>query len=76
MAAEHYSVTKSMVLSNKHVFVEKPFVLDVEEAEELIQLSEILRIRKKRNSFYQLFLELSKITVILKEMRRKLQFLS
>lgn len=36
----HYEMTKKALLRGKHVFLEKPFCLDVREAEELIALAE------------------------------------
>jgi len=36
----HYSMTKKALLHDKHVFLEKPFCLDINEAEELITLAE------------------------------------
>ena len=38
--ATHYEVAKKALLANKHIFVEKPFTLDLEEAYELINLAE------------------------------------
>lgn len=35
----HYEMTKKALLKGKHVFVEKPFCLDVEQAEELVALA-------------------------------------
>lgn len=40
---EHYETTKKMLLNDKHTFVEKPFVLNIEQAKELIDIA------KKRN---------------------------
>lgn len=39
-AATHYQLAKEALLAKKHVYVEKPLALHVEEAEELISLSE------------------------------------
>ena len=39
-APTHYRLAKSALQANKDVYVEKPFVLDVTEAEELIKLAE------------------------------------
>ncbi len=39
-APTHYSLAKRALLANKDVYVEKPFVLDVAEAKELIKLAE------------------------------------
>ena len=39
-ASTHYELTKKALLSNKHVFVEKPFTLDIEQAIELQKLAE------------------------------------
>jgi len=39
-AAEHYAMAKRALLAGKHVFVEKPLALKVEEASELVALSE------------------------------------
>ena len=38
-AASHYALCKVALLAGKDVYVEKPFVLEVSEAEELIQLA-------------------------------------
>jgi len=38
--ATHYAVAKKALLSNKHIFVEKPFTLNLEDAYELIELAE------------------------------------
>lgn len=35
----HYEMTKTALLNNKHVFLEKPFCLNVREAEELVELA-------------------------------------
>lgn len=35
----HYAMTKKALLSNKHVFLEKPFCLNIKQAEELISLA-------------------------------------
>ena len=35
----HYEMTKKALLHDKHVFLEKPFTLDLQEAEELIELA-------------------------------------
>jgi predicted dehydrogenase len=40
----HYEMTKKALLHNKHVFLEKPFCLDIKQAKELISLAE----RKKK----------------------------
>ena len=39
-AESHYQLTKKALLAGKHVFVEKPLSLTVEEGEELVQLAE------------------------------------
>ncbi len=39
-AVTHYEVAKKSLLAGKHVFVEKPLALKVEEAEELIKLAD------------------------------------
>jgi len=36
----HYEVAKQALLNNKHIFVEKPFTLNLEDAYELIELAE------------------------------------
>jgi len=36
----HYSLTKEALEAGKHVFLEKPFCLDIEEGEELIEIAE------------------------------------
>ena len=36
----HYEMTKKALLRGKHVFLEKPFCLDIKQAEELINLAE------------------------------------
>jgi predicted dehydrogenase len=38
-AETHYKMAKKALLSGKHVFVEKPLTLEVEKAEELIQIA-------------------------------------
>lgn len=38
--ASHFSLAKSALLSGKHVIVEKPFTVNVAEADELIELAE------------------------------------
>ncbi|HBE40847.1 MAG TPA: hypothetical protein DDW27_06510, partial [Bacteroidales bacterium] len=35
----HYDMTKMALLNNKHVFLEKPFCLDIQQGEELINLA-------------------------------------
>jgi len=35
----HYEMARNALLHNKHVFLEKPFTLDIKEAEELIDLA-------------------------------------
>jgi scyllo-inositol 2-dehydrogenase (NADP+) len=37
--AEHYHQTKTALLNNKHVIVEKPFVTDIRKGKELIELA-------------------------------------
>ncbi len=39
-AETHYTIAREVLLTGKNVFVEKPFVLDEEEAEELTNLAE------------------------------------
>jgi UDP-2-acetamido-3-amino-2,3-dideoxy-glucuronate N-acetyltransferase len=39
-AESHYELTKKALLAGKHVFVEKPLALTVDEGEELVQLAE------------------------------------
>ncbi len=39
-AESHYQLTKKALLAGKHVFVEKPLSLTVDEGEELVQLAE------------------------------------
>jgi UDP-2-acetamido-3-amino-2,3-dideoxy-glucuronate N-acetyltransferase len=39
-AASHYELAKEALGANKHVFVEKPLALRVEEAEELVELAQ------------------------------------
>ena len=39
-AESHYELTKKALLAGKHVFVEKPLSLTVDEGEELVQLAE------------------------------------
>jgi len=38
--ATHYRIAKDVLLSGKHLFVEKPITLNIKEAEELIEISE------------------------------------
>jgi len=38
--ATHYKIAKKALLANKHIFVEKPFTLNLEDAYELIELAE------------------------------------
>jgi predicted dehydrogenase len=35
----HYEMTKTALLNDRHVFVEKPFCLDISQAEELVNLA-------------------------------------
>jgi dTDP-4-amino-4,6-dideoxy-D-glucose ammonia-lyase len=39
MASQHYTATRELLLANKHVLVEKPFVLCAEQARELVELA-------------------------------------
>lgn len=39
-AETHYTIAREVLLTGKHVFVEKPFVLDEEEAKDLTNLAE------------------------------------
>ena len=39
-AESHYQLTRKALLAGKHVFVEKPLSLTVEEGEELVELAE------------------------------------
>jgi len=39
-AKSHYELAKSVLMAHRHLFVEKPLALKVEEAEELIKLAE------------------------------------
>jgi UDP-2-acetamido-3-amino-2,3-dideoxy-glucuronate N-acetyltransferase len=39
-AESHYELAKKSLLAGKHVFVEKPLSLEIEEAEELIEIAE------------------------------------
>jgi predicted dehydrogenase len=41
----HYEVTRAALLAGKHVYSEKPFVTDMEEARELVALAESLGLR-------------------------------
>lgn len=43
-AVTHYTLTKELLLNNKHILVEKPIAMNIAEAEELIRLS----IKKRR----------------------------
>ena len=38
-AVTHYEIAKKALMSNKHVFVEKPLALNVKEAEDLVELA-------------------------------------
>ncbi len=40
----HYAVAKAALMSNKHIFVEKPFVMKIEDAYELIELADKKRL--------------------------------
>lgn len=44
-ASSHYTLAKDSLLSNKHVLVEKPFVLEIQEGWRLVELAE--RMDKK-----------------------------
>ncbi len=39
-AATHYELAKKALLAKKHVYVEKPLALNLDEAKELVELSE------------------------------------
>ncbi len=39
-AESHYEITKKALLAGKHVLVEKPIALEIEEAEELIEIAD------------------------------------
>jgi len=39
-AITHYALAKKALLAKKHVFVEKPLALKIEEAEDLVRLTE------------------------------------
>jgi len=39
-SSTHYEIAKECLLHNKHVLVEKPFVMEIEEGEELIDLAQ------------------------------------
>lgn len=39
MTSEHYAAARELLLAGKHVLVEKPFVLSVNEAEDLVRLA-------------------------------------
>ena len=41
---EHYEVTKNALLKGKHVFSEKPLAVDMEEADELVELAKSLNL--------------------------------
>ena len=38
-AEHHYSVGKQLILANKHVLIEKPITINIDEADELVQLA-------------------------------------
>lgn len=41
---EHYEVTKNALLKGKHVFSEKPLAVDMQEADELVELAKSLNL--------------------------------
>lgn len=43
-AETHYEITKKIILAKKHVLVEKPFTLNIEDAEELLALGKEKKI--------------------------------
>ena len=43
-AESHYTFTKKSLLAGKHVFVEKPLALEIEEAKELVDIAEENRL--------------------------------
>ena len=64
LAPTHYDLAKRALLADKDVYVEKPFVLDVDEAEELIELAD----SRKRVLMVGHLLEYHSVVVKLKEM--------
>ncbi len=65
-APSHYSLCKQALLADKDVYVEKPFVLDVAQAEELIALAE----KQKRLIMVGHLLEYHPVVVRLRDMIR------
>jgi predicted dehydrogenase len=63
-APSHYPLAKSALLANKDVYVEKPFVLEVAQAKELIELAD----RSERILMVGHLLEYHPVVVKLKEM--------
>jgi len=43
-AETHYKIAKKIILAKKHVLIEKPFTLNVDDAEELLALGEEMKI--------------------------------
>ena len=68
-APTHYSLTKRALLAGKDVYVEKPFVLNVEQAEELTSLA----ISNGRILMVGHLLEYHPVVVILKDMIKSKQ---
>ena len=63
----HYEIAKSALEHGLHVLIEKPFVLSVEEAEELIQLSAAKKCSLMINQNYRYFASVLTLKQALRE---------
>ena len=65
-AETHYAIAREALLANKHVYVEKPLVLDETEAEELIQLAserKLVLMVGHLLQYHPIFLKLKEMTL-------------